>query len=114
MNSTPAATAMNSTPAVPLPDDPIALDAELKQLHARQLERKRLGLQLPPDCTSTTADRLLREWNDLAAQETRRMIDILTKLRKTATGPAARGSKRGKKLPIDIEAFAMSMGLEKQ
>jgi hypothetical protein len=93
--------------------DPIKLDNRLRELQAAQLRRKIQGLQIPEGTSQGEADRLRREWNSSYALEIKEMIGITMKLRRTSAGPAAKGGKRAKRAPLDMDAVIMDMGLEK-
>lgn len=109
-------TSQSSAPSLdpPLPEDPLMLNELLRELMRDQQERKRVGLVIPEGTPQAEADRLRREFNAQTATNTRRMITIITRLRKTSAGPAARGGKRAKAQPVDMTSFAMSLGLEKK
>jgi len=93
--------------------DPIKLDNRLRELQAEQIRRKSLGLQLPEGASQSEADRLRRCWNEETALQIKEMIGITMKLRRTSAGPAAKGGKRAKRAPLDMESVIMDLGLEK-
>ena len=88
----------------PLSDDPVLLDAELKELRAAQLNRAKF--EPNPNASDEVNAANSRHHDHIEALMIRRQISIIAFLRKTGTtGPAKGGGKRAKKAGADFAAL---------
>lgn len=91
--------------------DPIKMTARLDEAKAEQLLMTEKGFLAPSGATEEEAAAAKLQWDYKLADLINEQLGLIMKLRKTSTGPAAKGGKRAKKAPLDLKALEESLGM---
>lgn len=88
-------------------DDPLKLNARLNEAQAEQLSIP----DWKPDAARSDEEnaKSRQAYDDKLRGLIHEQMGIIFKLRKTATGPAAKGGKRAKKAPVDMVSLEESI-----